>query len=191
VGAILLLTYTRHELFFAINGNYSDIGDKLMYYTTFLGQGEVIVPALLLMMIVPKFMNWQYFATAACCNLIPFAIQQGLKTIFSHPRPQLLYYSEVDKMHFLHEWPVMLTRSFPSGHSQGAFSFFCFLSLLLPKRYNKLGIIFFFMALAVCYSRIYLTAHFVDDVYSGSLLGTLLTTIIFSIADRYNKGRFS
>jgi membrane-associated phospholipid phosphatase len=90
-------------------------------------------------------------------------------------------------MHYRPEWPVLLERSFPSGHSEGAFSFLCFLSLLLPYRYNKLGILFFLLALTVCYSRIYLAAHFFEDVYAGSIIGTVATTLIFSFMVRYKK----
>ena len=191
VGGVLLIIFSRRDLFYAINTNYSDTANEIMYYMTFLGQGEVIVPVLLFLFIFPKFRNWQYFFTALCCNLVPFLIQQGLKTLFDHPRPRRLYYYELERMHYLPQWPELLERSFPSGHSQGAFSFFCFLSLLLPSRYNKLGLLFFIMALTVCYSRIYLTAHFFEDVYVGSILGAGLTTIIYAVIDKYKSYLFS
>ena len=190
-GGLLLIFFSRSDLFYAINGNYSDTADNVMYYATFLGQGEIIVPALLLLMVIPRFRNWKYFITAVCCNLIPFLIQQCLKSYFDHPRPHLLYYYELDRMHYLSRWPLLMQRSFPSGHSQGAFSFFCFLSLLLPPPYRKLGFIFFLIALLVCYSRIYLTAHFFDDIYSGSLLGGSLTVIIYSLLNKYSGPLFN
>ena len=186
-GAVLLLCYSRHYLFFAINTANTHAMDVAMYYITFLGQGEVIVPALLLLMLLPKYRNRWYFFTAILCNLLPFFIQQGLKTFFDHPRPRLLYYYDVSHMHFLPDWPVLLHRGFPSGHSQGAFSFFCFLTLLLPARYNKLGVLFFLLALSVCYSRIYLTAHFFEDVYVGSILGAGLTIIIYTLMENYKS----
>jgi len=185
VGGVLLLVFSRSQLFYAINTRYSDAADNAMYFATFLGQGQVIVPALLLLMIFPRFRNVQYFITALCCNIIPFFIQQILKSIFDHSRPHLLYYYETERMHYLQQWPLLYHRSFPSGHSQGAFSFFCFLSLLLPSRYRKLGLVFFLLAIAVCYSRIYLTAHFFDDIYAGSILGGSLTTIIYALMNKY------
>ena len=184
-GAFILIGFTRRDIFYTVNTNYTDAADKIMYYATFLGQGEVIVPALLLLVImVPAFRNWWYFFLALCCNLIPFLIQQGLKSVFDAPRPHLRFYDRT-WIHSLPEWPLLYHRSFPSGHSQGAFSFFCFLSLLLPPRYNKLGIVFILLGLAVCYSRMYLAAHFFEDVYAGSLLGCTLTTIIYSVMMPY------
>ncbi len=187
-GAFLLLFFSKRDLFFVPNTHYSDFADVVMFYTTWMGQGEVIIPVLVFLMLFRRFRNWWYFATASVCNLIPFFIQQILKSVFDSPRPRLLFYDRL-WMHYLPEWPVYLSRGFPSGHSTGAFSFFCFLSLLLTARYKAFGIVFFILALAVCYSRMYLAAHFFDDVYAGSILGTILTMILFNIMDQ-NKSKF-
>lgn len=157
-----------------------------MYYLTWIGQGSVIIPVLALIMLIPAFRNLWYFFTALLCNIIPFFLEQLLKSLFHHPRPHLLYYDR-PWIHSLPHWPYLLDRSFPSGHSEGAFSFLCFLSLLLPPRYNKMGFVFFVLALAVCYSRIYLAAHFFEDVYAGSIIGAVTTTLIFSYMARFRK----
>ena len=185
-GAIILVAFTRRDIFHAINTNYNGVLDNLMCYVTWLGEGVVIITVLLLVMLIPAYRTWWYFFTALLCNLIPFFLQQILKSYFNFPRPHLLFYDKL-WMHYLPEWPYLLERSFPSGHSEGAFSFFCFLSLLLPPRYNKLGILFFLLALAVCYSRIYLAAHFFEDVFAGSIIGAVTTTLIFSFMTRYKK----
>ena len=175
-----------HSLYHAINTSYNGALDEVMYYRTWLGQGSVIVPALALIMLIPAFRNLWYFFTALLCNIIPFFLEQILKSVFNAPRPHLLFYDRL-WMHYLPKWPYLLERSFPSGHSEGAFSFFCFLSLLLPPRYSKMGFLFFVLALAVCYSRIYLAAHFFEDVYAGSIIGAVATTLIFSYMVRFRK----
>ena len=187
-GALLLLFFSRKDLFFTPNTNFSDWANVFMFYTTWLGQGEVIILVLVLLMLYRPFRNWWYFTTALVCNLVPFFAEQILKTLFDRPRPRLLFYDRL-WMHYLPEWPVYLSRSFPSGHSTGAFSFFCFLSLILTARYKAFGLLFFLLALSVCYSRMYLAAHFFDDVYAGSLLGTTLTMLMFSIMNQY-KSKF-
>ena len=187
-GGILLAVYSRQDLFFAINTHYTNIADIAMYYITWLGEGGFIVTVLVLLLAIPYFRNWWYFTTALLCNLIPFLIQQGLKAFFNAPRPRLLYYDRL-WMHYSPDWPLLLHNSFPSGHSEGAFSFFCFLSLILPARYSKSGLVFFLLAMSVCYSRIYLAAHFFEDVYTGSILGGVTTMLIYSIMFRY-KDRF-
>ena|ERR1700733_1037409 len=153
VGAFLLIFYSRRDLFYTPNTHYSDLANMLLYYFTILGQGEVIIPVLLLLLLFRMFRNWYYIIQALLCNLVPFFIQQILKSVFNHPRPRLLFYNRL-WMHYLSNWPVYLERSFPSGHSTGAFSFFCFLSLLLMVKYKPWGLLFFLLAMLVCYSRI-------------------------------------
>ena len=185
-GSVLLASYTNKDIFFAINTHYNDTADTIMYYTSMIGEGEIIVLVLLALLSLPRFRNWWYFLTALFCNIIPFFIEQLLKRVFNSPRP-LIYLHNADWIHYVNKWPYLTERSFPSGHSAGAFSFFCFLSLLLPVKYRFLGLLFFLLAIAVCYSRIYLTAHFFSDVYAGSILGTVITTFIFFIMTKYKN----
>jgi len=184
VGGIMLMTISKEHLFEAVNTTYAGWSDVLFYYLTYMGQAEVIAPVLLLLMLLPALRNWWYLALAAACNLIPFLLDQLLKSIFDQPRPRLLYYDRL-WMHYQPHWPVYLSRSFPSGHSAGAFSFFCFLALILPAGNRSLGLIFFVMALLVCYSRMYLAAHFFEDVYAGSILGGYLTLFIYHLMEQY------
>lgn len=179
-GGFLLSRYSKEYLFTLVNSRNTAMGDNLMYCTTWMGQAEVIVPVLLLLLLLPAFRNWWYLATAVVCNVAPLIIQQILKSWYDAPRP-MNYFHSASWVHILPDWPHVYYRSFPSGHSEGAFSFFCFLSLLLPPRYSKLGLVFCILALAVCYSRIYLAAHFFDDVYAGSIIGMVTTTVMFSV----------
>lgn len=179
-GGFLLKTYPKQQLFTSINTRSSDIADVIMYYVTIMGQAEIIIPMLLLLMVVPAFRNWWYFVTAALCNLVPFFIQHFIKSWLNFPRPMLVIQDKT-LIHALPSWPVLLHTSFPSGHSEGAFSFFCFLSLLLPRGYRWFGLLFFLLALSVCYSRIYLAAHFFEDVYVGSIIGAIMTIVVYSI----------
>lgn len=188
-GGILLDVFSKEELFYGINLHYTHFADILMYYMTWLGEGWLIVIMLLILFAIARFRNLWFFITALLCNLIPFFIQQWLKEFFKAPRPRA-YFNDSPLMHYLPQWPSLVNNSFPSGHSEGAFSFFCFLSLLLPQRYSKFGFLFFLMALCVCYSRIYLTAHFFEDVYVGSIIGGGCTTIIYAIMNLY-QDRFT
>lgn len=180
----MLSIFTAKQLFFAVNTTYSDSADTLFYYATYMGDGAVIIPILFVLLLIPRFRNWWYFLTALLCNLIPFFVQQILKAEFNSPRP-FKYFHNAPWIHYLYQWPYLSDRSFPSGHSAGAFSFFCFLSLLLPGKYSAWGFVFFLLAISVCYSRIYLTAHFFADVYAGSIIGAVTTSVIFVVMNKY------
>ena len=157
-----------------------------MYCATMMGEAYVIIGVLLGLLAVKRFRTKAYLASAAVCNVVPMLLQQGLKSYFDRPRP-LNYFSTAPWLHRLEHWPELYGRSFPSGHSEGAFAFFCFLSLLLPVRYRSIGIIFFFLALTVCYSRVYLTAHFFEDTYAGSIIGVMVCTLCYIAMQRMVK----
>ncbi len=185
VGGILLGTYDRRQLFETVNGRHSEGLDILMSFLTQFGTGPFILGVLLLLMAAPKFRNWWFVITAVVCNAVPALAIQILKGIFNAPRPFEYFKSDSSWIHFSQDWGDRLHHhSFPSGHSGGAFSIFCLLALLLPRHYRWIGLPLFLFALVVGYSRLYLAAHFFLDVYVGSILGVLVTTLCFWVMQR-------
>ena len=72
--------------------------------------------------------------------------------------------------------------SFPSGHSAGAFGG----AWLLNNKFPKFGLLRYFIAGLVGFSRIYLGDHYPGDVASGSLFG-LLFAMVFRWMFRIRK----
>lgn len=64
-------------------------------------------------------------------------------------------------------YEALTARSFPSGHSQAAFTAATFLFLY----YRRFGIILFTCAVTVAVSRVYVGSHFPADVVVGSAFG--------------------
>ncbi len=155
-----------------------------MYSITHLGQAEIVIPVLLLLLVLPSFRNWWYFVVATVCNIVPMLAQQGMKAWFDEPRP-LKYFNDAPWIHKLSHWPSLYHHSFPSGHTEGAFCFFCFLSLLLYRKHRHWALLFFVLAFLVGYSRMYLAAHFFADVYVGSIVGVVITTICYVLMTEY------
>lgn len=175
-----MANYSDEQLFRAINTRYSDAGNVIMYYTTWMGEGYIIVGVLLSLFFIKRFRNWWYFLLALLCNLLPFFIQQSIKSYYDAPRPMQVLKGR-EWIHYQPEWPLLLYRGYPSGHTEGAFCFFCFLSMLLPDKHRIWGLFFFILALATGYSRVYLTAHFFSDIYLGSIVGAVTPILIYSI----------
>lgn len=66
-------------------------------------------------------------------------------------------------------------KSFPSGHTQTAFTAAVLLSLLLPK---KLHLVLYGLAAAVGLSRVALLEHWLSDIIVGASIGFLLPMLI-------------
>lgn len=184
IGALLLLFIGKESIFIFINTHYSSLGDILMYYATWLGQGWVITLILFFLLAFKRFRNKWYFFTALFCAGFPPIVSQFIKRSYDLPRPYK-YFNKASWIHISQSWgDILTTNSFPSGHTTGAFALFCLLSMLLTPKYRIWGLLFFLIALTVGYSRIYLAAHFFTDVYAGSIIGTVFSLLIFVLTKK-------
>lgn len=155
-----------------------------MPYVTSMGEALFIIIVLLaLMLFKERNRNLWYFIAATLSGVLPSVTSQLIKTAEHAPRPLKLL-ENVSWVHALPEWPRLMERSFPSGHTTGAFSLFCFIAMLLPKEKRVHGALFFILALSVAYSRMYLAAHFFEDVYAGSILGTGFSLLVMTLMNK-------
>ena len=180
-GAVVLASAERRQIFALVNSTHSSWADSFFNAYTVLGDGTAISLILLTLFGARVFRNLWFVVTAAACNIIPALAVQAIKAIVAAPRPLRYWEHDPSWIHFADGWRRLEGyHSFPSGHAAGAFSLACFLAILLPKRFAPAGMLFFFMALGVAYSRMYLAAHFYADVYAGSIVGTLITLAVYA-----------
>lgn len=189
VGGILQLCYSQEEIFKAINTRHTPFLDKALYVFTLLGEGVSSAIILVSFFAWKAYRNWWYFLTAALSNVVPAVlVTQSLKSIVAAPRPMRLL-GEMPWIHYLPEWPLLMERSFPSGHTCAAFSLWYFLACLLKPGYKFWGVVFFFCAAITGYSRVYLTAHFFRDVYVASIIAIVFVTLILALMRRFTPSR--
>lgn len=179
VGGGLYATKGNHALFQGVHSLHTPFWDQFFYYYTYVGDFVIIGPLLLLVWLLPQqYRNGRFFLLLVFTQLLPFLVVQGIKLLINAPRPSVVF-GDADWFHRIAGLDLHTQLSFPSGHSAGAFACFTLLSILLPAGKSFWGILFFVLAFLVAYSRMYLGQHFFEDVYVGSLVGTLLCVLLY------------
>ena len=194
IGALLYWFQDTETLFSAVNLHHHPYMDKAMEWITHLGEGWVIAAIGLVLLLFPSFRNIWFVMAVVVCTVLPSLVTQWIKYQVGAPRP-LSVYEHQGWVHHLPHWEFLYHNSFPSGHTTGAFSFFCLLSCMMPVKYRYWGLVFFLLALATAYSRLYLAAHFFIDVYVGSIIGTLLSfalcQLVFYFKAKWQNAKLS
>ncbi|MDB5114590.1 MAG: phosphatase family protein [Mucilaginibacter sp.] len=169
VCLIIKLTYSREEIYYAVNIRYSDWADTIAPYLTDLGNFWTVV----ILSAVLTLFNYARAFLLIVINAITALSAQIIKHIFDAPRPKLYFHDQLLRIHFVKGVDQLSLHSFPSGHTVTAFS-----TALLFTYWckNKLwGLPFLLIAVLVGYSRMYLSQHFFEDVTAGSAIGVILT----------------
>jgi membrane-associated phospholipid phosphatase len=97
-----------------------------------------------------------------------------LKSYFYHERPAL-FLKQMDWVgptDVLDYHMLIGHTSFPSGHSMAAWALFTLTATMLRNSWVSAACLF--LAVSVSLSRIYLMAHFLEDVVFGAGVGCLL-----------------
>ncbi|MFB9845276.1 phosphatase PAP2 family protein [Mucilaginibacter ginsenosidivorans] len=168
---VIKLTFTRSEIYFAVNGLNSPVADFLAPYITDIGNGWTAV-ATVLIMILFSYRKALILATAYTVTSLSAQI---VKYIFDLPRPQLYFGDKLKHAHFVKGVYILSFNSFPSGHTVTAFTLAVLFSYWC--RNKRWAIVFLLIAVLVGYSRMYLSEHFFEDVVAGSVIGFVLTVI--------------
>ena len=172
VTGIILLSFSKSEIHLAITKHYSAIADFIFKYYTNVGDGFFA----LIIAIGFLFYNYRYaLMIFTATQIAGFFAQVVKRKGFNYPRP-LSYFHDKSVLHIVKDVDMNYWMSFPSGHSTTAFCLFFCLSFIAPKPIYQ--ILFFIFALLVGYSRMYLSQHFLMDVFGGCIIG--ITVAIFS-----------
>lgn len=174
LGGILLLLIPRDTISLWINHNYHHFLDKSFLFFNKIGTVEFSLITVSFFLI---FKGWKWALKAGICFLCVMLITQILKyLVFPGTLRPTLYFQE-GVLRLIEGVKQLETESFPSGHTSAAFSIATFLALYKSGR--NWNCIFAFFALIVAYGRVYLSQHFVTDIYMGMLIGIVVTSLIY------------
>ena len=149
--------------------------DRIMLFITYLGNPNVVVVLVTIIMIVflwrKYYQEAKIFAVDCAGGVI---LSYELKTFFSKTRPQL-WDSPLNEVSY----------SYPSGHALGSAVLYVFLGYVLANRYPKFAPLIYTCAtlliLLIGFSRLYLGVHWPTDIIGGYCIGFLWAVLCITM----------
>ncbi len=183
VSSVVLVSASKVDIHLGINALNSPIADFFFKYWTYVGDGIfVALTAILIALLSFKKHGWTPFLFGAAALLFSGASVQFLKRfVFDGALRPSAFITE-HTLHLVDGVKMHAHHSFPSGHTTVAFAFFGFAAVILARKNAGLQVFFALCAGLVGYSRMYLSQHFLEDVFVGMLLGTfwiIALTLLF------------
>ncbi len=185
------------DLFFAINnGLKSPLGDIMLGYSTYIGDGIVMYPlAIVGLLLLDRKRFWSNFGVVVLAAILGGAAMQAMKFYFNAPRPLAFFDEAIQRGEVVVNvmFEPLRARSFPSGHAQTAFTFAHIFSFLLARtslpqpRVRVLQICFYALATLTSVSRVYVGAHFPFDVLAGAAVGFFFSQLVIWAAQFREK----
>lgn len=149
-------------------------------YLTYLGDGwtAVLISFLLL------FVRFRFALILALSFALSSVITQSLKHFIfdDHIRPAKFFEGDA-RLYLVPGVDMNSYYSFPSGHTTIAFAVYFCLALFVPDKWIKFGL--FVLTITVAWSRVYLSQHFFEDIYAGSVVGFGSALTIYSLLTNY------
>jgi len=170
------------RLFLAINHlPHTRLSNRLMYgLTTVMNTGAGWLIGLAVAALLDRPRGWRALRNVAPPLWIATAIVEfPIKYYFRRRRP----FIDVVKAISIGKKPG--SYSFPSGHSAAAFGG----AWLITRHYPRLAPLWYAIAAAVGFSRVYLGAHYPGDVLSGAAAGSLLAELARRALARLGRRR--
>ena len=174
VSGFFLVVYNKQEIHLFLNDFHQNWADFFFKYLTDLGDGLAIVVISVLLIFVSKRMTMQ----VAFSGILAGLIAQFLKKVVFGPTPRpSAYFKDLDiSLYYVNGVELHTAFSFPSGHATTVFSLLT--SLVLIQKTKRWDLLFIALAMLTAYSRIYLSQHFLEDIFLGSIIGTTVAVLI-------------
>ncbi|MEZ5056672.1 MAG: phosphatase PAP2 family protein [Saprospiraceae bacterium] len=189
LGIYPLATMGKGDLLLLINSENNAFLDVFFAIVTRFAEVPAFIMVFFVFFIMKKRKEaWLVGVLGVLVLLTSFV----LKSFFQHPRPKTFFEGKnlLEQLYFVEGVYINSgNTAFPSGHTMGAFALFSLISFIAPNK-SWMPLIFFVLAVLVGLSRIYLVQHFFEDVYSGALLGVLLSLLsIWAFGKYFNKSK--
>lgn len=175
----LIVYYGKGPAHLLVNGYNSPAADVFFKYVTHLGDGAIFAVVILVLLFIN--IRWALYELLAALFTLIFVFITKQVIFKGIPRPTK-FFENTEVLHLVEGVKMHGYNSFPSGHTITAFAIFIILALIAKKSYLK--IMFTLIAILAGFSRVYLSQHFLEDVFSGALIGTAIAILSCSLVDK-------
>ena len=174
-AALSVILYKKADLHLQMNRYHSSFFDVFFKYSTFLGDGIMFGVLTLLFLFVKRKMALVFMVGGFLTLLITHFFK---KVVFKGvPRPA--EFLGLENLHIIDGVKMAFWNSFPSGHTMTAFTIFAILCLYFRKCISQY--VWILLAVIAGFSRVYLSQHFLIDIFVGSILGILIAFVSMSL----------
>ncbi len=184
VGGFFIAFQPKADIHIFINNHHAPWLDVAFKYITYLGEGWMFLLAIPMALLVSPRAGIHIAFTAIFTLIFTALFKQVL--FEGEPRP-FEYFKGIYDLYLvpgvnMHSW-----NSFPSGHTMAAFSLYLSLATWFKKPWAVFSC--FIIALAVGYSRMYLSQHFLVDVEFGAILGIVAASTGYYLASLFKSSK--
>ena len=182
-GGVPILLCDKETVTLWVNSHYSRLADAVVLCMDKVGTvwfNLLVVSALWL------WKGWKTAVQGGVCFLLTTVVVNFFKHIVfpGEPRPTLYFEGKV-VLRLIEGVTQLSTESFPSGHTAAAFAIAGVLAFTVRRK--PLQWLFVLLAVIVGYGRIYLSQHFINDVYAGMIVGVVVTAMVYLSMDKILK----
>ena len=177
IAALFLILFSKSEIHIYLNKFHTNWLDPIFRYTTDLGDGMAIV----VVSVIILFFSKRKMIQVALSGVLSGVIAQFLKKVVFGPTPRpSAYFEDLNiPLHYVDGVELHTAFSFPSGHATAIFTLITSLVLILKR--PKLDVFFIALAVIIAYSRIYLSQHFLGDIFAGSMIGIGASLTVYTL----------
>ena len=203
------LRFDKAAIHLWMNSVHTDFLDCFFCYYTVIGEW---IPYVVVFLLLFYKAGWSTYLLASLA--VSGLLSQRLKYVFDTDRPYRFFAEHYPDVPLPFVDGVTLSKyySFPSGHTTTFFAFFFGLCVVLTSRlvrrmpadgfsrtgqrlrasliYGVVPVLCWLAAVTGAYSRIYLSQHFLEDIFGGILVGMLTALLLYIPVPRLQRTRF-
>ncbi|MDR2963808.1 MAG: phosphatase PAP2 family protein [Bacteroidales bacterium] len=180
--ALFVFMNTTNIVFLVNNFVASSHLDSIMKPYTDLASGWIFV----FLVVALLFISQRKAAMMAVCGIMVLLCIMILKyMIFTDELRPTMEFGLHSFSHTIPDYSYLKTHSFPSGHTLAAFAIAGVLSSFVTNKYAQIG--FFFYAVLIAFSRIYLLHHFYRDVFWGAIVAYCVVVLLLAASPMFAK----